>query len=165
MEEQNTTSGRQAAWIKSNQGIAACITVAMVVLLIYLASTDWVYQELRDGFRLGSFTIASTLVMLVCSLTMLVDKHRREIDPDVARSSWLDWAIAFGAMFACYLYFELAWRVDFILVTPFFLAGATFALGVRPLRLAIVAGVVITLLIYGIFWIIGIPLPVNVLDF
>ena len=165
MEEKKATSGSEVAWIKSNQGIAACITVVMVLLLAYLASTDWVYQKLRDGFRLGSFTVVATLAMLACSVSMLVDKHRHEVDPDVARSGWLDWAIALGAMGASYLYFELAWRVDFLLVTPVFLAGGTFALGVRPLRSAIIAGLVITALVYGIFWAIGIPLPENVLGF
>lgn len=165
MEEKNATGGREVAWIKSNQGIAACITVVMVLLLAYLASTDWVYEKLRDGFRLGSFTVVATLAMLGCSVSMLFDKHRHEVDPDVARSSWLDWAIAFGAMGASYLYFELAWRVDFLLVTPVFLASGTFALGVRPLRSAIIAGVVITAFVYGIFWAIGIPLPENVLGF
>lgn len=163
MEAKNATSGRDATWIKSNQGIAACITVAIVVLLVYLASTDWVYQELRDGFRLGAFTVAATVTMLACAVAMLFDKHRHEVDPDVARSSWLDWVIAVVVLGGCYLYFELAWRIDFLLVTPFFLAGATFALGVRPLRSAIVAGVVITAVIYGVFWAIGIPLPENVL--
>lgn len=163
MEGKDATRGGDVAWIKSNQGIAACITFLLVVLLGYLASMDWVYQELRDGFRLGAFTVAATVTMLACAVAMLFDQHRHEVDPDVARSGWLDWVFAVVILGGCYLYFELAWRIDFLLVTPFFLAGATFALGVRPLRSAIVAGVVITVVIYGVFWAIGIPLPENVL--
>jgi len=164
LEEQDATTTRNAGWIKSNQGIGACITVVVGVLVLYLASTDWVYQELRDGFRLGFFPLASAVAMLACGLAMLIDGHRHQVDPDVARSGWLDWTIAIVAMAVCYLYFELAWRIDFMLVTPVFLAGATYVLGVRPLRSAILAGVLIAIVVYGLFWLIGIDLPMNVLE-
>jgi hypothetical protein len=59
----------------------------------------------------------------------------------------------------------MAWRIDFILVTPFFMAGGTYVLGIRPLRSAIVAGVVITIVIYGLFRVIGIELPTNIVGF
>lgn len=164
MEEQGARTTRGAGWIKSNQGIGACITIVVGMLVMYLANTDWVYQELRDGFRLGFFPIASAVAMLACGLAMLVDGRRHEVIPDVARSGWLDWAVAIGAMAVCYLYFELAWRIDFLLVTPIFLAGATYVLGVRPLRAAVLAGVLIAVVVYGMFWLIGIDLPMNVLD-
>jgi len=163
VQEKSATSGNDVAWIKSNQGIGACITVVVGALVLYLANTDWVYQELRDGFRLGFFPLASAVAMLACGLAMLVDGHRHDVIPDVARSGWLDWAVAIAATAVCYLYFELAWRIDFLLVTPIFLAGATYVLGVRPLRSAILAGVLITIVVYGLFWLIGIDLPMNVL--
>lgn len=67
----------------------------------------------------------------------MVDRRRMEIDEDIARSGWLDWAVA----------------------------GATFALGVRPMRSAILAGVAITVVIYVLFRIIGIELPTRILWF
>jgi hypothetical protein len=75
----------------------------------------------------------------------------------------MDWVIAAAAMATCYVYFDLAWRIDFLLVTPVFIAGATYVLGVRPLRSAIVASLVITIVIYGIFRAIGIELPSRIL--
>jgi len=154
---------RAPAWLRSNQGVAACISVALVALLGYLAGSDWVYRELRDGFRLGFFTVVSVLAMLLCALVMLVDRHRHVVEPEVADSRWSDWAIAVGAMAACELYFELAWRIDFLLVTPLFVAGASYALGVRPLRSALLAGVVTSGVIYGVFRLIGIRLPTETL--
>ncbi len=165
MELGGAGTDKGAGWIKTNQGVATCIAAVVAVLLLYLASSEWAFQVLRDGFRLGFFTAVATVAMLVCAVAMIVDRHRSEIDEDIARSGWLDWAVAGGAMALCYLYFELAWRLDFLLVTPFFIAGATFALGVRPVRSAILAGVAITAVIYVLFRIIGIELPTRILWF
>lgn len=133
-----------------------------MALLVYLGTSEWAFRELRDGFRLGFFTAVSVFAMLICALAMMVDRHRGQTDDEMAQAHWKDWAIAAGAMAVCYVYFEMAWRIDFILVTPFFMAGGTYVLGIRPLRSAIVAGVIITVTIYGLFRLIGIELPTNI---
>ena len=156
---------RRREWIKTNQGVACCIAGVSVALLIYLGSSEWALRELRDGFRLGFFTAVAVFAMLICALAMMVDRHRHQADEEMRRSHWKDWAIAAAAMALCYVYFELAWRIDFLLVTPVFLAGATYVLGVRPLRSAIVAGVLITVVIYGLFRLIGIELPSRIIGF
>ncbi len=155
----------RARWIKTNQGVAVCIAGVVVVLLIYLGTSEWAYQKLRDGFRLGFFSAVAAVAMLACAVLMMVDRQRSETDPDMARSGWLDWIVTAAVMAICYLYFELAWRLDFLLVSPFFIAGGTYALGVRPVRAAIVAGVVITVVIYVLFRLIGIELPTRIVWF
>ena len=165
MQGGDAGADKGAGWIRTNQGVATCIAAVVTLLLVYLATSEWAYQVLRDGFRLGFFTAVATLAMLGCAVAMMVDRRRMEVDEDIARSGWLDWAVAGGVMALCYLYFELAWRLDFLLVTPFFIAGATFALGVRPMRSAILAGVAITIVIYVLFRIIGIELPTRILWF
>lgn len=152
-------------WIKTNRGVACCIAGVSVALLLYLGLSEWAYRELRDGFRLGFFTAVAVVAMLICALSMMVDRRRDDTDAEMLQSRWTDWVIAFAAMAICYVYFELAWRIDFILVTPIFMAGATYILGVRPLRSAIVAGVVITVVIYGLFRLIGIELPSRIIGF
>lgn len=151
-----------SGWIKTNQGVAACLAGAAVLLIVYLATSDWAGERLRDGFRLGFFSIVAAIAMLVCAVAMMLDRRRAETEADIARTRWSDWAIVVGALALCYVYFELAWRVDFLAVTPVFVAAATFALGVRPVRSAIVAGVVLTLVIYGLFRAIGIELPTQI---
>jgi len=158
-------AGPRRGWIKTNQGVAFCIACVAVLMLVYLGTSEWAYRVLRDGFRLGFFTVVAVVAMLICALAMMVDRHRHETDPDIGRSRWSEWAVAAGAMALCYLYFVLAWRIDFLLVTPVFMAGATYALGIRPLRSAIVAGVVITVVIWGLFRLIGIDLPDEILGF
>lgn len=161
----DTRAERRDDWIKTNQGVACCIAAVSVALLVYLGTSEWAFRELRDGFRLGFFTAVSVFAMLICALAMIVDRHRGQTDDEMAQAHWKDWAIAAGAMAICYVYFEMAWRIDFILVTPFFMAGGTYVLGIRPLRSAIVAGVVITIVIYGLFRLIGIELPTNIVGF
>jgi len=161
----DATGAPQAGWIKTNRGVACCIAGVAVALLIYLGTSEWAFRKLRDGFHLGFFTTLSVLAMLGCAIAIMVDRHHAETDPDIARSSWRDWLVAFVAMVLCYVFFQLAWNVDFLLVTPVFLAGATWWLGVRPVRSAIIAGLVITIAVYGIFRLINIELPTNLITF
>ena len=42
--------------------------------------------------------------------------------------------------------------------------AGTYFLGVRPLLSAAIAGVVITLVIFGLFWSIGIYLPTSIIS-
>lgn len=158
----NADAQRDAGWIKTNRGVAACIAGVAIALLIYLSLSEWAFRELRDGFRLGFFTTLSVVAMLICAVVMMVDRRREEVDADIASVTWRDWVIAVSAMAICYVYFQLAWNIDFLLVTPVFLAGGTYVLGVRPLRSAIVAGVVITAVVYGLFRILGIELPTEI---
>ncbi len=101
-----------AGWIRTNQGVATCITLVVVALLVYIGSSDWPYQKLRDGFRLGFFTVISVIAMLVCAVAMMVDRQRKHTEDDMARSGWLDWIVAGGAMVLCYIYFELGLLPD-----------------------------------------------------
>ena len=161
----NSGADGHAGWIKTNQGVATCIAVVVVALLLYIGTSDWAYEKLRDGFRLGFFSAFAALTMLACAVAMIFDRHRNDTEEEMGQSVWLDWVIAAGAMAVCYIYFELAWRIDFLLVSPLFIAGGTFALGVRPLRTALVAGVAITVVIYILFRIIGIDLPTRIIWF
>jgi hypothetical protein len=162
---ENTGMDDHPGWIKTNQGVGACIAAVVIALLIYLATSDWAFEILRDGFRLGFFTAFATLTMLICAVAIMFDRHRMVVEEDIAPVVWRDWVIAVGILSVCYIYFELAWRIDFLLVSPLFIAGGTFALGVRPLRTAFFAGIAITVVIYILFRLIGIELPTRLIWF
>lgn len=151
-------------WIKTNQGVAVCIGALVLMLLVYLALSDWAYQELRDGFRLGFFTFIASTAMLACAIALAVDKHRTTAEPAVANMAGRDWLIIMAFVAGCYVYFFLAWNVDFLLVTPVFIAGGMYVLGVRPLLTAAIAGVVASVTIFGLFWAIQIELPTILLS-
>lgn len=145
--------------IKSNQGIAVCLTVLVLALLVYLLSSDWVYQELRDGFWLGFFPVAAVIAMLTSTIMMIFDRHRHVIDEDVARAGWLDGLVIGAVVVACFVYFQLAWNFDFLLVSPVFLTVGIYILGARPIRLVIASALVMTAVVYVLFRLIGIELP------
>jgi len=152
-------SNKRADWIRTNQGLGVVLSVLIVALLIYLSLQEWVFEILRDGFYLGFFTILATFAMLLCSVAMIFDGHKRESDKQMSAINRQDFIIPAIAAVACYIYFELAWRFDFLLVTPIFLATGVYVLGIRPLRMAVIAGVIITVTLFGLFRLIGIYLP------
>jgi hypothetical protein len=149
----------RADWIRTNQGVGVVITALIVVLLIYLSQQEWVFQRLRDGFQLGFFTVVSAVTMLLCSVAMIIDGHKNKTDEEMSAMNRLDFIMPAVVVVICYIYFWLAWRYDFLLVTPVFLAAGIYAFGIRPLRTVIIGGIVITLTIFGLFRLIGIYLP------
>ncbi len=164
VDEKHKSGGASTVpWIKTNQGVATCLAVVGVGLLIYLANSEWTFQTLRDGFRLGFFTAVSVIAILVCAVAMVFDAQRSESEPEMAAVRGIDWIIAAGTMGLCYLYFTIAWQTEFLLVTPAFMAAAVFLLGFRPWYGAIAAGLVITGVLFVLFRLIGIELPSHVL--
>jgi predicted membrane channel-forming protein YqfA (hemolysin III family) len=149
----------RADWIRTNQGVGVVITALIVVLLIYLSQQEWVFQRLRDGFQLGFFTVVSAFTMLLCSVAMIFDGFKNKTDKEMSAMNRLDFIMPVVVVAVCYIYFLLAWRYDFLLVTPIFLAAGIYSFGIRPLRTVIIGGIVITLTIFGLFRLIGIYLP------
>jgi hypothetical protein len=97
--------------------------------------------------------------MLLCSVAMVFDGFKNKTDKEMSAMNRLDFIMPVVVVAICYIYFLLAWRYDFLLVTPIFLAAGIYAFGIRPLRTVIIGGIVITLTIFGLFRLIGIYLP------
>lgn len=147
------------AWIRTNQGVGVCLVAVFGILIIYLMTQDWVYTELRDGFHLGTFTVVAAVAMLLCAVALVLDRHRHDTDEEMLSVRTRDFLTAIVAALTCFIYFKLAWNVDFLIITPIFLFGGMYILGVRPLRTALFAGVVTTAVIFGLFFLLGIRLP------
>ena len=147
------------SWLRTNRGTAACLSLGFAALLVYLLSTDWVFQELRDGFILGGFTLVSVFAMLVCCISIMVDRHHAVVEDEMQDMAWMDWVVVLCAVALCYGYFTLAWKFDFVIVSAVVMTGTVYTLGVRPLGTALVSGVVIAVVIFTLFWTLGIRLP------
>jgi hypothetical protein len=154
---------KQADWIRTNQGVGVVITALIVALLVYLIQQEWVFVELRDGFRLGFFTILATFTMLFCSVALIFDGYKRDSNKKMTAMNRQDFIIPGIVVVVCYIYFKLAWAFDFLLVTPVFLAVAIYVLGIRSLRKTIIYGVIITVTLFGLFRLIGIYLPSHII--
>lgn len=159
MADKAASPENRADWIRTNQGVGVVITALIIVLLIYLSQQEWVFQRLRDGFQLGFFTVVSAFTMLLCSVAMIFDGFKNKTDKEMSAMNRLDFIMPVVVVAVCYIYFLLAWRYDFLLVTPIFLAAGIYSFGIRPLRTVIIGGIVITLTIFGLFRLIGIYLP------
>ena len=165
MSEQSAETGTPGKWIKTNQGMAVCLTALVGALLAYLLSSEWVYEKLRDGFHLGLFTVISAITMVICSLAMIVDRQRNDTDKEMSSQTWQDWIVVLVVCVLSFFYFKLAWNFDFLIVSPFFLCGAMYMFGVRPLRSAITTSLIMTVAIYIVFRLIGIRLPSMIIGF
>lgn len=164
MNNNNAVPAARGNWFRTNRGVGACLVGIVILLLIYLSTEDWIYQVLRDGFRLGFFSVISAFTMLFCAAALLFDRHRNVVEEDIAKAGRYNFIVPVVAVLVCYAYFELAWNIDFLLITPVFMFAATWFLGVRPLLSAVIAGVVITVVIFGLFWSIGIYLPTSIIS-
>lgn len=172
-----STSGGKSAWIRTNRGTALIMSAVFLVLMVYLLNQDWVYDQQRDGFRLGFFTVMSAAAMLICCISMIFDRVKHQTTPEMATLKLRHLGRAAVALIIMGIYFIFAWNDhfaqdwlrpflntlplagEFLFWTPVFMGAGMYLLGVRPLRSAVTAAIIITVVIFGLFRIIGISLP------
>ena len=153
------------SWWRTNQGIGVALSVAVSVLLIHLLLTDWVYKDLRDGFKLGFFPLVSVIAALLCTLILIIDSHRHEVEEDLEGIDWRSWLYCVVLLVGSYVYFEIAQAIGFLIASPIILSGFIYLLGIRPWTSALLAGVIMTAVVYGVFSVFGVPIPKGILPF
>lgn len=154
-----------ASWWRTNQGVGVLLTVLLGAFLIHLLLSEWVHRDLRDGFKLGFFPVVSVIAMLLCTITLLLDSHRRAVEKDLSGINWKSWVYCLVMLAGCYLYFQASQVAGFLLASPVFLFILTFFLGVKPWTSALAAGGVMTLAVYGVFRMLGITMAQGFLPF
>ena len=152
-------------WIVTNHGVGALLTVILGAFLIHLLLTEWVHRDLRDGFKLGFFPVAGVIIMMLCTIALTLDSHRRRITDDLRGIEWKSWLYCFAVLIGWYVYFELAQLIGFLLVTPVFLFVLMYVLGVRPWTTAAASGAILTVIVYGLFRMLGIAMTQGILPF
>ena len=169
------------SFIRSNRGVAAILIVICAGLFLYLWTRDWIADEQRDGFTLGFFPLMAVILMLLCVIPLLFDRLSAEATPEMAKIKLGEVGRALLGLALMGVYYMLAWNTnfsqewlrsiidvipftgEFIVWTPIFFALGMYLLGVRPLLSAVITGVVVGLVIFGLFTLIGINLPSNFL--
>ncbi len=152
-------------WIGTNQGVGVLLSVLLGAFLIQLLLSEWVHRDLRDGFKLGFFPVVGVIAMLLCTVALLFDSHRREVEAALGAIGWKSWVYCVAVLAGCYVYFEASQRFGFLLASPVFLFVLTYFLGVRPWTSALAAGAIMTVAVYGVFRILGITLAQGFLPF
>jgi len=152
-------------WVVTNQGVGTLLTVILGAFLIHLLLTEWVHRDLRDGFKLGFFPVAGVIAMMLCTIALMFDSRRRQITDDLRDIEWKNWLYCFAALIGCYVYFALSELIGFLLVTPVFLFVLMYFLGVRPWTTALASGAIVTVIVYGLFRMLGIAMTQGILPF
>lgn len=153
------------SWWRTNQGVGVVLTIILGAFLIHLLLSDWVHMELRDGFKLGFFPVVGVIAMLLFTITLLFDSHRREVEGDLSGINWKSWIYCVVLLAGCYVYFETSQVIGFLLASPVFLFVLIFFFGVRPWTSALAAGAFMTVAVYGVFRILGITMAQGFLPF
>ena len=159
------SDNRFRRWMRTNQGVGTLLTVILGAFLIHLLLSEWVHQDLRDGFKLGFFPVAGVIIMMLCTIALMFDSHRRQITDELQDIEWKNWLYCFAALIGCYVYFALSQLIGFLLVSPVFLFVLMYSLGVRPWTTAAAAGAIMTVIVYGLFRMLGIAMTQGILPF
>ena len=146
-------------WLKCNQGVGIILTSLFTALLIYIELSPWAHRKLRDGFSLGFFPAVAIALSIIFSLIIIFDGRRKEVLQDLETLTLKSFLGAVIAVVGSWLYFSLMREIGFLIVTPFFLLLAMYVLGLRPWRKTLIIAVPMTVIVYGIFRVMGIALP------
>lgn len=152
-------------WIRTNQGMGATLFVLAAALFAYLWFQPWSGRVMRDGFTLGFFPLLGVGAIIACSLLLMVDGFRREVPEDFSNARLIDIPIIVGMVVAIFTYFHASRLTGFVIATPFYLFAFMFVLGTRPLHIAGLAAIGLTITIYVLFRLLGIDLPRGPLPF
>jgi hypothetical protein len=155
---------RPREWLRSNQGVGFILTLVLIVFLIYLELSPWVHREVRDGFTLGFFPVLAVVLLLVFSLILLVDTHRKETPGNLRTFTFKPFLGGVLIIIATWFYFAVMRKVGFLLVTPVYLLFFIYILGLKSWRTCAVSAVVMTVVVYGAFTAIGIRLSPGILS-
>lgn len=150
--------------LKTNQGIGFILSLALIAFVIYLLLSPWVYRKLADGFYLGFFPILSIVLLLLLSLTLTFDSHRKEKPADLMTLSFKSFLFVLLILGGCGVYFMVMMKIGFLIITPIFILLTIYVLGLKSWWKCITGGVVITAVVYTIFSLLGLKLPSGILS-
>jgi len=151
-------------WLKSNQGVGVILTSVFLALLVYIHLNPWAHRKLRDGFSLGFFPTVAIVLSIIFSLILIFDSRRKEVLPDLETLTFKSLLSAGLAVVVSWVYFAAMREIGFLIVTPFFLLFAMYALGAQSLRNTVLVAAFMTVIVYGIFRAMGIALPPGILS-
>lgn len=152
-------------WLSTNQGVGVLLTLLLVLLLVYLWQQPWVHRMMRDGFTLGFFPLLGAASMLLFAVLLIIDPLRREVPEDMEEGHWTDILTALALLAGIFGYFQLTLWLGFVLATPIFLMLLMLILGARPVSMVLMLSLVIPVVIYLLFGLLGIHMPQGILPF
>ena len=151
-------------WLRSNQGIGVILSLLIAVSIVWIELSPWAHEETRDGFTLGFFPVLSMVFMLVCTLVLTVDKHRKEITDGMMSCSFKSLYLSLLILLGTWVYFELIRIIGFLIISPIYLSLFIYFLGIKSYRTCAFSSLVMTVVVYLVFSAISIELPKGILE-
>lgn len=155
---------RRTEWLRSNQGVGFIFALVLIAFLVYLELSPWVHREVRDGFTLGFFPLVAVILLLIFSVILIVDPHRKETPGGLKAFALKPFLGGVVIVIATWLYFTVMRKVGYLIVTPVYLLLFIYVLGLKSWRRCAVSAVVMTVIVYGAFTTIGIKMPPGILS-
>ena len=152
-------------WLRTNQGASVLLTFLFSCLFIYLWFSPWAHRKLQDNFTLGFFPIFGVVILIFLTTIMTIDTHRKNIMPKMQTMDLKALFFCLVILLGCWVYSTLSDWIGFLLVSPAFLMGYSYSLGLRPWKYVVGAGVATTVIVYSIFTLIEVELPSGILPF
>jgi len=144
---------------KSNQSVGTIMTCLFSALLIYILLTPWAHRKLRDGFLLGFFPALAILLLIIFSAILIFDSRRKQIPDRLENLTFKYFLYNVLAIICSLVYFKAMTGIGFLIATPLFLLISMYVLGVKSLRSLLTVSILISVVVYAIFRIMGIELP------
>ena len=151
-------------WVKTNRGIGIIFLILLVAFFVYLQLSPWVHKKVRDGFALGFFPVLAIVLLIIFSLVMLFDRHRREIIEGLDTFTGKSFLGGILILIGTGCYFGIMQEIGFLIVTPCYLIIFIYLLGLKSWRTCVISALVMTVVVYAAFSAIGVQIPAGVLD-
>lgn len=151
--------------VRTNRFFGLCLVLCLAALYVWLIQDPNFDRELYDGFSLGFFPTLSVAMMALFAAVLIFDGHSKEESTNGPLISAGIIASVCVVGLGGFVYAYLLPIVGYLILTPIYMSGLAFLLGM-PFRLPTIIGVIATtLVIFAIFWTLGYPLPMGILDF
>lgn len=156
-------AARHGAGGWTNRRVGLVVIVVFGALGAYLVSTDWVWREQRDGFLLGGFPLFGVAAIVLSAIPLLFDGRRHEVTEPLQSIRGRDVAVVLGTLLFLFLLFEAFGVIGFLIATVPSLFAATWLLGLRPVWLCALVGVLVAGFLRGLMHLLGVEAPQGVL--
>ncbi len=136
------------------------IVIALFALwLLYISYTaDWAFQETRDGLSVGFFPRITNMITIGLALLVIIFPAQTYPEKLAKLTPKGLMQAATGFLFAI-LFFVLLQNFGFFYAAFPCLAGGMYLMGVRPWYFSLLYGAVATGAVFGLFYLLGFPLP------
>lgn len=143
---------------RTNSGAACLILAVLTPIFACILLSDWAFQRVSDGFRLGTFPLAYlVLSMALIGVMLLDDRHAERLSHlEELSIRGLLRVIAFIAAALALAFFQQ--RAGFVACACLLAATAVIAMGQRSPRVVMAFSIGAALLLFAVFYTLGLSI-------